>query len=173
MAPAHTELQEGTKNLQFPPITVDNVTAIASKSYRNKHFAGKIHVFWAQAECGLILPSLSSWEVVTKEKCVTTGGYMCRYCRGFWKSARGGTRFLQILGRHRNSVAALQMVLDEPPQHLYERWSWWEAAPTDFASAVPTALELPRTNADKGGLELIHTVAKKHAQDALTQPMQQ
>lgn len=42
--------------------------------------------------------------------------------RGYWKAGRGGTRFLQILGRRQNSVAALQMVLDEPPDALYAEW---------------------------------------------------
>ena len=54
--------------------------------------------FWGEAECGLILPSISAWEVVTKEKGATKGGYMCRYCQGFWKASRGGSRFLQITG---------------------------------------------------------------------------
>ena len=80
------------------------------------------HFFWGEAECGLILPSISAWEVVAKEKGATRGGYMCRYCQGFWKASRGGSRFLQITGEHRGSLASLQLVLDEPPEALYNKW---------------------------------------------------
>ena len=36
------------------------------------------------------LPSISAWEVVGKEKFKTIGGYMCRFCKGFWRANRGG-----------------------------------------------------------------------------------
>ena len=78
--------------------------------------------FWGEAECGLILPSISAWEVVTKEKGATKGGYMCRYCQGFWKASRGGSRFLQITSEHGKSLASLQLVLDEPPEARYNKW---------------------------------------------------
>ena len=117
--PSTKELVPDQPTLQFPPLTLANVASVASKEYIKKHFAKGKHVFWGKVECGLILPSLSSWEVVTKQKGVTTGGYMCKYCKGFWK---GGSRFLQIIGRHKSKVAALQLVLDEPPQELHNRW---------------------------------------------------
>ena len=60
------------------------------------------HVFWASVECGLVLPSISAWEVVGKEKFKTTGGYMCRFCKGFWRASRGD--------------------MDEPPEQLYNQW---------------------------------------------------
>ena len=40
-------------------------------------------MFWGSVECGLVLPSISAWEVVSKEKFKTTGGYMYRFCKGF------------------------------------------------------------------------------------------
>ena len=118
-----TELMEDRKGFTYPMLTEANVLSVASGDYKKKNFGGKqAHVFWAQVECGLVLPSVSSWEVVTKEKGITRGGYMCRYCKGFWSHGRGGTRFLQILGRHRGHTTALQMVLDEPPEQLYNQW---------------------------------------------------
>ena len=61
---------------------------------------GAKHVFWASVECGLVLPSISAWEVVGKEKFKTTGGYMCRFCASAKRAVgahgcsrlRGGTR---------------------------------------------------------------------------------
>ena len=61
-------------------------------------------MFWASAECGLVLPSISAWEVVGKEKFKTTGGHMCRFC------SRGGTRLLQITGWHKDKATCLQLV---------------------------------------------------------------
>eukprot|EP00435_Cladocopium_sp_Y103_P028221 s2216_g7.t1 len=121
--PTATELQANPGKFQFPPLTPFNVTSVAGLDYKKKHFGGKHkHVFWGAVECGLILPSISSWEIVSKEKSVTTGGYMCKFCKDFWKAGRGGSRFLQIVGRHRGQMTALQMVLDEPPQDLHNQW---------------------------------------------------
>ena len=36
-------------------------------------------------------PEVHSKLVATKEKGATKGGYMCRYCQGFWKASRGGS----------------------------------------------------------------------------------
>ena len=70
LAGADTTLRtpdQGTR--RYPPITAATVTAIAGKKYINKHFpTGTKHVFWASVECGLVLPSISAWEVVGKEK---------------------------------------------------------------------------------------------------------
>ena len=43
-------------------------------------------------------------------------------CQGFWKASRGGSRFLQITGEQWGSLASLQLVLDEPPEALYNKW---------------------------------------------------
>ena len=103
-----------------PPITAVTVTAVAGKKYINKHFpTGTKHVFWASVECGLVLPSISAWEVVGKEKFKTTGGYMCRFCG---KASCEGTRLLQITGWHKDKATCLQLVMDEPPEQLYNQW---------------------------------------------------
>ncbi|CAE7412904.1 ppsC [Symbiodinium sp. CCMP2592] len=82
----------------LPAITPDNVTSVASDDYKKKNVGDKTaHVFWAKMECGLVLSSVSPWEIVDKKKGETRGGYV-------WKSAQ------------------LQLILDEPPQHLYESW---------------------------------------------------
>ena len=105
-----------------PTVDLGQCGERGQQGLRQEALAKGKHVFWGKVECGLILPSLSSWEVVTKQKGVTTGGYMCKYCKGFWKQGKGGSRFLQIIGRHKSKVAALQLVLDEPPQELHNRW---------------------------------------------------
>ena len=43
---------------------------------------------------------------------------MCKYCKGYWRAGGGGARLLQI----RAGKAILQLVLDEPPDGLYNRW---------------------------------------------------
>ena len=50
--------------------------------YMKKNYPGAgRHAFWGQMECGLVLSSVSPWEMVQKEKGVTRVGYVCR---GFW-----------------------------------------------------------------------------------------
>ncbi|CAE7030906.1 ppsC [Symbiodinium sp. CCMP2592] len=95
----------------LPPITPDNVSSVASDDYKRKNM-----------ECGLVLSSVSTWEIVDKKKGETRGGYVCRHCKGFWRSGRGASRFLVITGEHKGKSAQLQLILDEPPQHLYEAW---------------------------------------------------
>ena len=88
---------------RYPRLTASNVTSIVGKDWRKKHYPGAHkdrHFFLVEAEGGLILPSISAWEVVTKG--ATKGGYMW-YCQGFWKASRGGSRFLQITGEHPSS----------------------------------------------------------------------
>ena len=52
------------------------------------------------------------------------GPYLCgplgptTCCKGYWRAGGGGTRLLQI----RAGKAILQLVLDEPPDGLYNRW---------------------------------------------------
>ena len=162
------------------------------KKYINKHFpTGTKHVFWASVECGLVLPSISAWEVVGKEKPKTTGGYMCRFCKGFWKASRGGTRLLQITGWHKDKATCLQLAMDEPPEQLYNQWIrdrmefYKRVEPTElsrderlvlgdastprmrFSSSnglgdVSTALwSVILSNPEKSGLAAIHSVAKE------------
>lgn len=59
-----------------------------------------------------------SLQPTGKEKGVTRRGYCCKWCEGFWKSKMGSSRFLQITSDN----VVLQMVLDEPPKRLYNRW---------------------------------------------------
>ena len=107
----------------LPPITPDNVSSVASDDYKRKVARDKTaHVFWARMECGLVLSSVSPWEIVDKKKGETKGGYVCRHCRGFWRGGKGSSRFLMITGEHKGKSAQLQLILDEPPQHLYEAW---------------------------------------------------
>ena len=65
-------------------------------------------------ECGLVLPSISCWEVVSQNKGVTLGRHMCNYCKG--------TRFAQ-LGRKVSQRVRLQLILDEPPEILQNKWA--------------------------------------------------
>ena len=102
-----------------PPITVHNAVSALGKDYMKKNYpGGGRHAFWGQMECGLVLSSVSPWEMVQKEKGVTRGGYVCKWCRGFWKGKMGSSRFLQIT----SGRTVLQLVLDEPPERLYNRW---------------------------------------------------
>ena len=58
-----TELMEDRKGFTYPMLTEANVLSVAA-GIKKKNFGGKqAHVFWAQVECGLVLPSVSSWEV--------------------------------------------------------------------------------------------------------------
>ena len=47
---------------------------------------------------------------------------MCKHCQGFWKQGRGATRLVQIIGRHRGRKISLQLIMDEPPEALYNQW---------------------------------------------------
>ncbi len=54
---------------------------------------------------------MTPWEIVSKEKGVTTGGYMC-------KQGRAAARLVQIIGRHKARKVSLQLIMDEPPEAL-------------------------------------------------------
>eukprot|EP00435_Cladocopium_sp_Y103_P015263 s784_g3.t1 len=57
----------------YPLRTVNNVSSICSPSYRKEHFGNKAaHAFWGKACCGLILSSISPWEMKARES-VSTG----------------------------------------------------------------------------------------------------
>ena len=105
-----------------PPITVENVNSVMGKKSKKDLKAQNKHLFWARTECGLVLSSVTPWEIISKEKGVTTGGYMCKHCQGFWKQGRGATRLVQIIGRHRGRKVSLQLIMDEPPEALYNQW---------------------------------------------------
>ena len=47
---------------------------------------------------------------------------MCSYCKGFWRAKGGGTRFLQLSGRKADQRVRLQLILDEPPLALENKW---------------------------------------------------
>ena len=61
-------------------------------------------MFWASVECGLVLPSISAWEVVGKEKFGRAAG------------GPGGS------GWHKDKATCLEVVMDEPPEQLYNKW---------------------------------------------------
>ena len=105
-----------------PPITVENVNSVMGKDSKKKVGGKEKHIFWAKTECGLVLSSVTPWEIISKEKGVTTGGYMCKHCQGFWKQGRGATRLVQIIGRNRGKKVSLQLIMDEPPEALYNQW---------------------------------------------------
>ena len=51
-----------------PPITIHNVVSALGKDYMKKNYpGGGRHAFWGQMECGLVLSSVSPWEMVQKE----------------------------------------------------------------------------------------------------------
>ena len=97
-----------------PPITVENVNSVMGKDSKKKVGGKEKHIFWAKTECGLVLSSVTPWEIISKEKGVTTGGYMCKHCQGFWKQGRGATRLVQIIGRNKGKKVSLQLIMDEP-----------------------------------------------------------
>ena len=43
-------------------------------------------------------------------------------CAGSAKASCGGTRLLQITGWHKDKATCLQLVMDEPPEQLYNQW---------------------------------------------------
>ena len=117
-----------------PPITVENVNSVMGKDSKKKVGGKEKHIFWAKTECGLVLSSVTPWEIISKEKGVTTGGYMCKHCQGFWKQGRGATRLVQIIGRNRGKKVSLQLIMDEPPDttsgsrtgsSTTREWSQW------------------------------------------------
>ena len=105
-----------------PPITVENVKSVLGTKAKKGLQAQNKHLFWAKTECGLVLSSVTPWEITNKEKGVTTGGYMCKHCQGFWKQGKGATRLVQIIGRHKGRKISLQLIMDEPPEALYNQW---------------------------------------------------
>ena len=126
--------------------------------------------------------------MVQKEKGVTRGGYVCKWCRGFVEGQMGSSRFLQIT----SGRTVLQLVLDEPPERLYNRWVkdriefYKRLEPTAPLRDVPLKVDpnpvhrlrfsvsngmgnisdaiwsVVLANPEKAGLEGIHHLADKH-----------
>ena len=116
-----TTVASGTE--KYPELSLENVVSICSPKYKKEHFGHRgVHAFWGRTGCGLILSSISPWELKTKEAGVTRGGWVCKACQGFWRQGRGASRFVQLIGEHRGVKANLQLILDEPPQQLYNDW---------------------------------------------------
>ena len=108
---------------KFPELSLENVTSICSPKYKKEHFGHRgVHAFWGRADCGLILSSISPWELKTKEAGVSRGGWVCKACQGFWRQGKGASRFVQLIGEHRGVKSNLQLILDEPPQQIYNEW---------------------------------------------------
>jgi hypothetical protein len=104
---------------RMPPPSVNRWMCKASDSYKKSMGLTKsANVWWFEAECGLILSSVTPWEVKTQVKGETRGGYVCRHCQGFWKPGQGGGRFLQIS----DGTVTLQAIVDEPPGTMYAKW---------------------------------------------------
>ena len=60
---------EGDEGIVYPPITADNVHGVVGKDYRKKNYPVEMkHVFWAHMECGLVLSSVTPWELIPKTK---------------------------------------------------------------------------------------------------------
>ena len=107
-----------------PQLTVENVISVASDNYKRQHYSTKFaHVFWGKLECGLVLSSVSPWEYVPKEHGIrAAGGFACKYCGGFWKGSKGSSRVVQLMGRSAGKQLSLQLILDEPPEKLWQQW---------------------------------------------------
>ena len=50
------------------------------------------------------------------------GAFACKYCDGFWKGSRGSSRVVQLMGRSAGKQLSLQLILDEPPERLWQQW---------------------------------------------------
>ena len=58
---------EGDEGIVYPRITADNVHGVVGKDYRKKNYPVEMkHVFWAHMECGLVLSSVTPWELIPK-----------------------------------------------------------------------------------------------------------
>ena len=89
-----------------PPVTVENVNSVMGTKTKKGFQAQNKHLFWAKTECGLVLSSVTPWEIISKEKGVTTGGYMCKHCQGFWKQGRGPRDWCRSLAATRAERSA-------------------------------------------------------------------
>ena len=96
----------------MPPPCVQLLTCQAGPDGKRKRgFSKNAPCFWFAAVCGLVLPSVSPWEIVGK-------GYHCKYCRGKWRAGKGHTRMITIMDGTNN----YQLVVNEPPGKEYARF---------------------------------------------------
>ena len=73
-----------------PPITVNNVVSACGKDYMRKSYpGGRRHAFWGRMECGLVLSSVSPWEMVQKEKGCDTWRLLLQMVQGFLEGKDG------------------------------------------------------------------------------------
>ena len=133
----------------LPPPCVERLCCRAGTAWKRANGYTKTdQVFWFKAECGLVLSSVTPWEVKTKVAGETKGGYVCRHCQGFWRPGRGGGRFLQIS----DGEVTLQLITDEPPGPLYAKWirsrvEWYKrVAPRAPLTDEKPNLDLPAKN---------------------------
>ena len=74
---------------------------------------------WRFGECGLILSATSQWDHWQRSgKNSSKNAWGCSYCRGHWASKRGGGRFVQLYAQG----LVIQLILDNPPQALWNKW---------------------------------------------------
>ena len=74
---------DGDEGIVYPPITSDNVHGVVGKDYRKKNYPAETkHVFWAHMECGLVLSSVTPWELIPKTKGETRGATCASTARG-------------------------------------------------------------------------------------------
>ena len=74
---------EGDEGIVYPPITSDNVHGVVGKDYRKKNYPAETkHVFWAHMECGLVLSSVTPWELIPKTKRGDPGGLHVQVLQG-------------------------------------------------------------------------------------------
>jgi hypothetical protein len=102
----------------LPPPKAEFAMSTIGKEYSKKHKLNS-NYFWFSCECGLVMSATSSWEIISRKKGVTCGGYMCKHCQGFWRSCNGGTRMVQISTNRER----IQLILDEPPERAFNEWA--------------------------------------------------
>ena len=116
---------------KYPELSLENVVSICSPKYKREHYGHRgVHAFWGRTDCGLILSSISLWELKTKEAGVTRGGWVCKACQGFWRQGKGASRFVQLIGEHRGAKVNLQLILDD---------SWVKSRLEYYKRVEPTA----------------------------------
>jgi hypothetical protein len=133
----------------LPPPCPERLCCSAGKDWKKANgFSKNDAVYWFKAECGLVLSSVTPWEVKTRVAGETKGGYVCRRSQGFWRPGRGGGRFLHIS----DGEVTLQLIVDEPPGPLYAQWirsrvEWYKRiAPRAPLTDEKPNLDLPAKN---------------------------
>ena len=103
-----------------PQLTVENVISVASDNHKRQHYSTKFaHVFWGKLECGLVLSSVSPWEYVPKEHAILEQRGASHASTA---TASGKGAVVQLMGRSAGKQLSLQLILDEPPEKLWQQW---------------------------------------------------